>query len=126
MVKLMYLLRRRPGMSREEFREYWEHRHAVTGGARRAAIRSVRYVQNHRIDTPLDDLWRTGRSQEEPFDGVVESWFESIDALQDATSSAAGRAALVAALEDEARFIDLERSMIFMVEEVEFPGTEPR
>jgi len=121
LVKLIYVLRRKPGMSREEFREYWEKRHAVSGRERRSAINSVRYVQNHRIDTPVDALWRIGRSQDEPFDGVVESWFESMSALEEALNSREGKAAMFAALADEARFIDLERSIAFMVEEVEFP-----
>ena len=121
MVKLIYVLRRKPGMSRAEFRDYWEQRHAVSGRERRSAINAVRYVQNHRIDTPVDALWRSGRGQDEPFDGVVESWFESMPALEAALSSPEGRAAMSAALQDEARFIDLERSIPFMVEEVEFP-----
>ena len=48
---------------------------------------------------------------------MAELWLDSLDALVAAGSAEAGRAASAALLEDERRFIDLERSPLFLAEE---------
>jgi uncharacterized protein (TIGR02118 family) len=121
MIKLVYLLRRKPGMSREEFRHYWEHVHGPGVPAAADLLHFRRYVQVHTIETPVDDIWRIGRSKDEPFDGVAECWWDDLETLQQAMVTDEGKLGLFATLEDEVNFIDTERSIIFMAEEVEFP-----
>ena len=123
MIKLTFCLRRRDGMTLDEFQRYWrdEHgplvrRHADTLGIRR-------YVQLHRRPSPVDDALRASRGGPEPYDGVAELWFDSVDALAVAASSPEGQAAGAALLEDEQRFIDLEASPLWIGEEVEIVGS---
>jgi hypothetical protein len=48
---------------------------------------------------------------------VAELWLDSLDALMASGTSEAGRAAAAELLEDERRFIDLERSPLLLAEE---------
>ena len=125
MIKLTFCLRRRPDLSREEFQRYWLETHAPLVKARAEAIGVRRYVQCHTADLPgLHAAFqaRNGGSPE-PYDGVAELWFDSIEAMTggvpDADAAAAAAAEL---LEDERNFIDLPSSPIWLGEEHEIVG----
>jgi EthD domain len=62
---------------------------------------------------------RASRATLEPFDGAAELWWDDLDAFVAATSSPEGSVAGRTLLEDEARFIDLERSALWLGEEIE-------
>ncbi len=118
MIKLMYCLRRKPGVSRADFQHYWRTTHAplVAGVAATLGVR--RYVQSHTIATGLDVAISTARGcTVEPYDGVAELWWDDEAGLIAGASSEAGAQASVMLLKDEANFIDFERSTIFFVQE---------
>jgi uncharacterized protein (TIGR02118 family) len=118
MLKIIICMKRKPEMSRAEFLRYWKEDHAkvVTEVAGPMGMR--RNVHNHTVTTPVDARIRQGRGAEmDDYDGVAESWFDSLEALMSATSSDEGRRAAARLAEDEARFIDFSRSRIFFVEE---------
>src|SRR5262249_8807572 len=118
MIKIIICMKRKPGMSQEEFCRYWEneHRQVLAKVAGTMGIR--RNVHNHTVVTAADQRIRLGRGAEmDDYDGVAESWFDSYDALIAATSTPEGREAARLLAEDEARFIDFSRSRIFFVEE---------
>jgi uncharacterized protein (TIGR02118 family) len=118
MLKIVICMKRRPDMSRAEFLRYWKEDHAKVVTEVAAAMGMRRNVHNHTIATPIDERLRRGRGAEmDDYDGVAESWFDSLDALVAATSSEEGRRAAARLAEDEARFIDFSRSRIFFVEE---------
>lgn len=121
MVKLVYVLYRKPGMSREEFQRYWREDHGPGVPAAADAMHFTRYVQVHTIETPLDPQWRIGRSQEDVPDGVAEAWWDDLETMEQALSTPEGQAGMFATLLDEANFIDPKRSVIFLAEELEFP-----
>ena len=60
---------------------------------------------------------------EEPYDGVAELWWESEEALQSAGGTADGRRAGAALLADEAEFIDLPASPLWLAHE--YPQVNP-
>jgi uncharacterized protein (TIGR02118 family) len=123
MIKLVFTLRRREGMSREEFQRYWREQHAPLVKSHAEALRVRRYVQTHARETDLDELISTSRGSEPGFyDGVAELWWDSIEDLLAAYSTDAGQAAGAALLEDEQRFIDLRRSPLWLGEEHEVIG----
>jgi uncharacterized protein (TIGR02118 family) len=106
MVKAIYLIRRKSGMSTEDFHRYWREVHGAIA-ARIPGLR--RYVQCHAIAPNRDGT---------EFDGAAEAWFDDMDAVRRAVASpeyAAARA-------DEARFIDLERTTLIFTEEVPILG----
>jgi hypothetical protein len=71
------------------------------------------------METPFNEVLRVSRGALEPFDGVAELWWDDLDALVAATSSSGGSAAGQILLEDETKFIDLERSALWLGHEIE-------
>jgi uncharacterized protein (TIGR02118 family) len=122
MVKLVFCLRRRAELSREEFDRYWREQHAplVRSVAETLGIR--RYVQVRTLDTPANEALRSPRGAPEPFDGVAELWWDDEDALSAGTAREGARDAARKLIEDEARFVDFERSPIWLATEVEIIG----
>ncbi|TAK63143.1 MAG: EthD family reductase [Dehalococcoidia bacterium] len=103
MVKLIYCITRKPGLSVEEFQRYWRETHGPVAGA----IPGVRrYVQCH----VLPELYSR---QSPPYDGAAELWFDDLDAMRAAMQSPE----LKAALEDEKNFIDHSRVASFVTVE---------
>lgn len=125
MIKLVFCLRRRPELSREEFQRYWKETHAPLVRARARAIGALRYVQVH---TGYDDLnagLQAGRGGPTAFDGVAELWFEDRASLEAALKTDAARKAGAELLADERQFIDLAQSPIFLADEYPVvPGDE--
>jgi uncharacterized protein (TIGR02118 family) len=126
MVKLVFCLRRRPELTRDEFQRYWLDRHGPLVRSHAETLSIRRYVQVHTLDSPANDGLAGPRGAPEPFDGVAELWFDSLDDLRAAGASPAGRAAGRELLEDERTFIDFERSPIWVAEEHEVVGAGAR
>jgi len=105
MIKLVYCITRRGDLSPDEFLRYWRDVHGPIG----AKIPGVkRLVQSRAVDVPGDP--RRG-----DFDGMVELWFDSIEALLRARSSEEWRKST----EDEVNFIDHSKVAYFVTEEHE-------
>ncbi len=123
MVKLTFCARRLPHMSLEEFQRYWLENHGPLVRDRAAVLRIRRYVQVHRLDTPINEAMRASRDTADAYDGVAELWWDSVEDLVAGTSSEEGRQAGRELLDDERKFIDLRRSALWIGEEHEVvPG----
>ena len=72
MVKLICFLKRKPGMSVDEFHTYWRETHGPLVASTKSGQHALRYEQNHRV---------VGDYKRDPdgFDGVTEQWFASLD-----------------------------------------------
>ena len=119
MIKLIMCLHRKPGISREEFQDYWLNQHGPFFQENAETLRSKRYVQSHTLNSPLNDGMRESRGMLPEFDGVAEVWFESEQDLMEAFASEAGQQLGEALMKDEANFIDHSRSCSFIVRECE-------
>ena len=118
MIKLVFTLRRREDMTREEFQTYWREQHAPLVRRHADVLGIRRYVQVHARDTILDEAIAGARGSEPGFyDGTAELWWDSLEELVAAFSSEAGQAASQELIEDEQRFIDLPRSPLWLGEE---------
>ena len=118
MLKLVFALRRRPELSLEAFQADWREQHAPLVARLAAELGIRRYVQVHTLGTAVDAILRAGRQTEaEPFDGVAELWWDSLEEFQAVGTTPEGRAAAAALVEDERRFIDLAVSPIWVGEE---------
>ncbi|HUY21999.1 MAG TPA: EthD domain-containing protein [Acidimicrobiales bacterium] len=73
MVKLTCLVRRKEGMSPEEFHAYWRDRHGPLVASTRSGSHVLRYEQHHR---PLAEY---GAEDDGGYDGVTVQWFDSMD-----------------------------------------------
>ena len=105
MIKVITLLKRKPGLSLDEFYKYWREKHAPV--ALRDNPQMVKYVQNHGVILS---------SGEQAYDGVAETWWPDMDTFRAAAAilqSEAGRAHL----EDLERFVDLSQMVSIVTEE---------
>ena len=103
MVKVVTFLKRKAGMSVEDFQSYWRTRHPEVV-VRLPGVQ--RYVQSH----TLASAYRKG---EPIYDGIAEVWAENTDALRAMTKNPEN--AKVQA--DEAQFIDRARMGFLVTEE---------
>lgn len=119
MIKLVFCLHRRDGMSREEFQTYWRETHAPLVASVAETLNIRRYVQAHTMDAALNAGLRASRGGPDEYDGVAELWWDSLESLAAPGQTEEGRAAGAMLLEDERRFIDLSRSPLFFTNEHE-------
>jgi len=117
MVKLVFVIRRRADLPPEEFHRYWLEEHGPLARSLLEQLGARRYVQTHTLNTDLNGALAAARRTTEAYDGLAEIWWDSLDGLLAATGSEAGQSANETLMEDEARFIDLERSSFFITEE---------
>lgn len=118
MIKIVFCLTRKEPLTREEFARYWREEHAELVRAHAAALRIRKYTQSHTISDPRLEPALVARIPDGgDYDGVAELWWDGIDDIVAAQSTKEGRAAGRALIEDERRFIELERSRIFFAEE---------
>lgn len=122
MIRLTFLLRRRPELSLEDFQRTWLEDHGPLVASHSTNLRIVRYVQVHTLDDPANQQMAEARGgMEPPYDGVAELWWASREEL--AAPTEAGARAGMELLEDERRFIDLKRSPLWLAHE--YPQVNP-
>jgi uncharacterized protein (TIGR02118 family) len=122
-LKLTFCLRRLSPLSLAEFQDYWLNKHGPLVRSLQPALGMVRYVQLHRLPGDLADGMRRVRGAPEPYDGVAELWWESEETYRAARRNPEAREAGRELLEDEAKFIDLPRSPLWLSrEEVIYAG----
>ncbi len=103
MIKMTYCLRRLPHLSRKQFQGHWLNNHGALVRSHAQALNIRRYVQFHTADHPINDAMQKSRGATEPFDGIAEIWFESVDAMTAPGATPQGKAALRALREGEPR-----------------------
>jgi uncharacterized protein (TIGR02118 family) len=102
-LKLVTFNCRQPALSPQMFQDYWENRHGPLVLRNFAALR--RYVQNHAVLGAYD------AGAEPDFEGMLEAWLTSFEALQEGAQTPE----LQAVRADEANFIDPVRFRFMFV-----------
>ena len=114
MVKLIACIKRKPGMTREEFSRYWRENHGPLVKSVPEFMRHVhKYVQCHIVS----DSGPIGARS--PYDGVAELWFDSTAEIEQAFAE---RRYLEIIRPDELKFVDLAGSTVFVTDEVAMHG----
>jgi uncharacterized protein (TIGR02118 family) len=117
MLRIEFALRRKPGMSREDFQQYWRDVHGPLVARHSTTLAIHRYIQLHTLDDPINEALAEARGgMEPPYDGVAELWWTNPEALA-AFATEAGQAAAMELLEDEKTFIDLPNSPLWFAYE---------
>lgn len=109
MIKLYLLIRRKPGISKEQFRDYYESTHAKLAARTFPMFHS--YVRRYLADTPFpqpDDL---------DYDVVTELGFASEADYQAFKAVAARPDVLETIRADEANFLVSDATRMFVIEE---------
>jgi len=105
MIKSIVVAHRKAGLSREEFNKYWKDKHGPLAAKLIPGLR--RYVQNHLV---------TISGMEYEGDGIVEMWYDDVEAWQKSMKYIRSPEAKVLA-EDAANFCNLRNAKEWIVEE---------
>ena len=105
MIKSISLAHRRAGLTREEFNKYWKEQHGPMAARMMPGLR--KYVQNHFM--PVPGLEYEG-------DGIVEMWYDDIEAFQKSMEFLSSDAGRVLA-DDGAKFAEMRSGGLWVVEE---------
>ena len=101
MAKVIFVLQRRAGLTREQALAHWSGEQHVAIVGKLPGL--TRYVQNHVDSAPAEPVC----------DGIGELWFATDDLMNQALNSPE----MAAAVEDAKRFLDMERTGMFLVQE---------
>ncbi len=107
MIKLVYCITKKPGLSYDEFSRYWKDVHGPIG-ARIPGLRKL--VQSHTIP-------EGAQIRPADYDGMAELWFDDMASLRAASESAEWKASTA----DEDNFIDHSKVALFITQEHEIP-----
>jgi uncharacterized protein (TIGR02118 family) len=109
MVKLICFLKRKPGMSAEEFHRYWRDHHGPLVASTKSGRHAIRYEQNHRAGDAQEHLGAAD------FDGVTIQWFESVAAFE--ASVREDDYAVIAT--DLGKFLDVDKLVWMLTDDAE-------
>lgn len=113
MIKLLVFLKRKPGMSPEEFHEYWSGTHArIVMGVPEFMRYVRRYVQSHTIEELSLDFPGGGNAG---YDGMVEIWFDDAQSMKAAFETPGY---LNTIRPDEPKFLDMDGFRVMVVREI--------
>jgi uncharacterized protein (TIGR02118 family) len=107
MIKLTCLVRRKDGMSPEDFHAYWRDRHGPLVASTQSGSHVLRYEQHHR---PLDDYTD---KDDGGYDGVTVQLFASMEEYHAHTTEKD----FADVWADLPRFLNVERLAFVLTEE---------
>ena len=115
MFKITMLVKKKAGLSDDEFRARWQA-HSAKVLTFREALRIRHYAKT----LPLCADQPATLRDTLPFawDAMGELWYDSQAAFSQARATAAGQAALATLRADEATFVDLTQSVLWFGEEI--------
>lgn len=124
MIRLVFVLRRKPELTRDAFQDYWRNQHGPLVASFQNTLGIHRYVQTHTMNDPANEAAQKARGEMEPeYDGVAELWWESEQELTKRLQENTAQKAGAALLEDERKFIDLTNSPLWFA--YEYPQINP-
>lgn len=112
--KILIFLKRRPGMSLEAFRDYYENRHAKL--CEKYTVGVSRYLR--RFLNPLPDP-ETGTNDELPYDVITELWFDDEVTFESTVKYVSTSVMPDEVIEDEKNLFDRSKSRMATVVECE-------
>lgn len=120
MIRLVHLLRHKPGTTAAQFTAYWRDEHAPLVARHQKRLELLRYVQTHPDAASAAGDQRASDARggmAPPWDGISETWWPSEQALGAVLASAEGRAALEDIIADEQGFVDGAASPLWLAHE---------
>lgn len=114
MLKMIILIKKKPGMSREDFINHYETSHAVIG-KRLLGHLWTKYVRNYPLS--LMEYQPEDNSIDDSYDAVTEIWFKDQAAVDEMARIINIPENNRLILEDEEKFQDRVHTRLLMVEE---------
>ena len=120
MVRFVSLLKRREGMSYEDFKNYYQSTHSQ----RRKTLpdipktKCVKTERRFMVETahPIDDA--TAGTEAPRYDVILEKWYETLEDIQDDMKILGREDVWPIYLEDENQLFDRRYSVCYIVEEI--------
>ena len=117
MIKVSVLIKRKPGMSSEDFHRHWKETHAALAcGATDFMSHIRKYVQCHQVPGAELPGKTHGGLQ---YDGIVELWADSMEEINRAFDSPGYKNSIQP---DERNFCDDKESICMVTQEVVVKG----
>lgn len=114
MYKILLPMKRKQGISTEDFRDYYENHHAPLAARYSAAL--TRYVRNYLEPHPHPE---TGAPTEPPYDVITELWFDDEATYLSTLKYLSTTQMPTEIIEDEERLFDRSSFCIFTAVERE-------
>ena len=114
MIKTVALLKRRQGMSAEEFRSYYETTHRVIG-EKHLGGHACKYMR--RFLNPVSSPHAATFGENGDFDVILEVWYPDQATYSAVRERLAAPAAAAEILADELKLFDREKNRFFTVTE---------
>lgn len=114
MIKLVMPMKRRPGMSVSEFREYYETKHRLIGEKYLTGY-ATRYLR--RFTNPNMD--RDGQLRDPEYDVFLEIWYPDQETYEACGKALSAPEVAKEIKEDEEKVFDMRFMRSYLVEEVE-------
>jgi hypothetical protein len=115
MIKMVTLLKRKPGMSMDEFINYYETKHSKIG-EKYLSSHAVRYFRRYLRPLPESII---PTPMEQYYDVVMEIWFPDISALSATFEVLMKPEVQKEIIEDERKLFDRSKIHVYLVEEHE-------
>ena len=109
MVKLFELIKRKDGLTHDEFLRYWEETHGPLIAKTVPGLK--RYIQNHPVKLP--------GGGEPPIDGIAELWYDNLKDWRMSADWLLGEGGKVI-LDDAKNFVDRSKLVVLVCEGKEF------
>ena len=106
MIRSFAILKRKPGLTREEYIHHWKEIHAPIAAKVIPGLK--KYIQHHPLNMPGIEF---------DIDGIAEIWWEDAASLKSYLSWRETDQARVL-IEDEQKFIDMQRTIRLFAEQV--------
>ena len=120
MIKMICLVKRKSGLSREEFVEYYERNHIPLAASHMPL--AVAYTRRY-LGAGVAPHW-AANGEEPDYDVITEIWFETQDDVDKTLAGIALPEVAAVIIPDEDKFLDRDKSrMLFVVEERNQIGT---
>jgi len=117
MIKMVIGVYRKPGMTIEEFNDRWLNGHGLLVRRLAPKLRIKKYVQSHYLPCPEREQGWKERGWVSGPDGLTETYWESIEDFREAYSTPEAQAATRELAVDEAQFLDMTKTTVFMSQE---------
>jgi len=117
MIRFINCVRRRADISSEEFRQFWnDPKFDAIIGRVVEYTGATGHVKDLTLMVEANVLMRERRAYGEPFDGVLEYWWEDASQLHSVLNSEQCSVLMQSMLDFQRQFVDLEKSCAFFAE----------
>ena len=101
--KILLFMKRRPGMSVEAFRDYYENHHVPLAMQHGGGVQLARYVRRYLDPQPHAE---SGTNEELPYDVITELWFDDEAILRGTVQYLSTTVMAEAVVADELKLFD--------------------